>query len=84
MKSNSEGEESSSMDMTENGHLMREDLEEHPLVGRMTILQNRISELAASETLLQLKIEELKVIILKRGCKVKFSFVVYMYPFPNR
>ncbi|XP_071803925.1 transmembrane and coiled-coil domains protein 2-like isoform X2 [Asterias amurensis] len=60
MKSNSEGEESSSMDMAENGHLMREDLEEHPLVGRMTILQNRISELAASETLLQLKIEELK------------------------
>ena len=60
-KSNSEGEESSSMEMTENGHLMREELEEHPLVGRMTILQDRISELAASEALLQMKIEELKV-----------------------
>ncbi|XP_022091055.1 transmembrane and coiled-coil domains protein 2-like isoform X2 [Acanthaster planci] len=59
-KSNSEGEESSSMEMTENGHLMREELEEHPLVGRMTILQDRISELAASEALLQMKLEEVK------------------------
>ncbi|XP_038051691.1 transmembrane and coiled-coil domains protein 2-like isoform X2 [Patiria miniata] len=60
-KSNSEGEESSSMEMTENGHLMmRDELEEHPLVGRMTILQDRISELAASEALLHVKIEELK------------------------